>query len=77
MRCRECCEMGKPICAAAAKSLQLCLTLCDPIDRNKARMYILLSLLLNIVLEVLVMIIMQGRDIEGKQITREELKLYL
>ena len=63
--------------AAAAKSLQLCLTLCDPIDRNKARMYILLSLLLNIVLEVLVMIIMQGRDIEGKQITREELKLYL
>ena len=32
MRCRECCEMGKPICAAAAKSLQSCPTLCDPID---------------------------------------------
>ena len=31
MRCRECCEMGKPICAAAA-SLQSCPTLCDPID---------------------------------------------
>ena len=32
MRCRECCEMGKPIYAAAAKSLQSCPTLCDPID---------------------------------------------
>jgi len=59
------------------KSLHLCPTLCDPIGRNNARMYILLSLLLKIVLEVLAMIIMRGRDIKGKKITREEMKLYL